>query len=148
MAKENIVTEIVDFPVTINYEEYNVDDYNANDMMLCEYPMVVYKNTIDNEEVFHAELSDALRDTKLQLSFTVDVLNTDTGKKEISLNITDSSLDKYQNLVNAPIRFTLDTSADYPLSTSVFTIKQKTQSENIEISVAVDRQMTLNIVKN
>ena len=45
MAKENIVTEIVDFPVTINYEEYNVDDYNANDMMLCEYPMVVYKNT-------------------------------------------------------------------------------------------------------
>lgn len=44
MAKENIVTEIVDFPVTINYEEYNVDDYNANDMMLCEYPMVVYKN--------------------------------------------------------------------------------------------------------
>ena len=76
--------------------------------------------TIDNEEVFHAELSDALRDTKLQLSFTVDVLNTDTGKKEISLNITDSSLDKYQNLVNAPIRFTLDTSADYPLSTSVF----------------------------
>lgn len=26
MAKENIVTEIVDFPVTINYEEYNVDD--------------------------------------------------------------------------------------------------------------------------
>ena len=39
MAKENIVTEIVDFPVTINYEEYNVDDYNANDMMLCEYPM-------------------------------------------------------------------------------------------------------------
>ena len=99
--------------------------------------------TIDNEEVFHAELSDALRDTKLQLSFTVDVLNTDTGKKEISLNITDSSLDKYQNLVNAPIRFTLDTSADYPLSTSVFTIKQKTQSENIEISVAADRQMTL-----
>ena len=46
MAKENIVTEIVDFPVTINYEEYNVDDYNANDMMLCEYPMVVYKNKI------------------------------------------------------------------------------------------------------
>ena len=33
MAKENIVTEIVDFPVTINYEEYNVDDYNANDMI-------------------------------------------------------------------------------------------------------------------
>ena len=24
MAKENIVTEIVDFPVTINYEEYNL----------------------------------------------------------------------------------------------------------------------------
>ena len=44
MAKENIVTEIVDFPVTINYEEYNVNDYNANDMILCEYPMVVYKN--------------------------------------------------------------------------------------------------------
>lgn len=99
--------------------------------------------TIDNEDVFHAELSDALRDTKLQLSFTVDVLNTDTGKKEISLNITDSSLDKYQNLVNAPIRFTLDTSADYPLSTSVFTIKQETQSENIEMSVAADRRMTL-----
>lgn len=35
MAKENIVTEIVDFPVTINYEEYNVDDYNANDMLFC-----------------------------------------------------------------------------------------------------------------
>lgn len=48
MAKENIVTEIVDFPVTINYEEYNVDDYNANDMMLCEYPMVVYKNMTYN----------------------------------------------------------------------------------------------------
>ena len=88
--------------------------------------------TIDNEDVFHAELSDALRDTKLQLSFTVDVLNTDTGKKEISLNITDSSLDKYRNLVNAPIRFTLDTAADYPLLTSVFTIKLETQSENIK----------------
>ena len=99
--------------------------------------------TIDNEDVFHAELSDALRDTKLQLTFTVDVLNTDTGKKEISLNIADSSLDKYQNLVNAPIRFTLDTAADYPLSTSVFTLKLETQSENIDISVAADRQMTL-----
>lgn len=44
MAKENIVTEIVAFPVTINYEEYNVNDYNANDMIICEYPMVVYKN--------------------------------------------------------------------------------------------------------
>ena len=28
MAKENIVTEIVDFPVTINYEEYN-DNYTT-----------------------------------------------------------------------------------------------------------------------
>ena len=35
MAKENIVTEIVDFPVTINYEEYNVDDYNVNTQWLC-----------------------------------------------------------------------------------------------------------------
>ena len=52
MAKENIVTEIVDFPVTINYEEYNVDDYNANDMMLCEYPMVVYKNSAHKSVAF------------------------------------------------------------------------------------------------
>ena len=32
MAKENIVTEIVDFPVTINYEEYNVDDWSRQDL--------------------------------------------------------------------------------------------------------------------
>ncbi len=37
MAKENIVTEIVDFPVTINYEEYNV----PNDMMRCNYAVTV-----------------------------------------------------------------------------------------------------------
>lgn len=42
MAKENIVTEIVDFPVTINYEEYNVDDYNANDMVTCSTVYVSY----------------------------------------------------------------------------------------------------------
>ena len=99
--------------------------------------------TIDNDGIFHAELRDELRDTTLQLSFTVDVLNKDTEKKEISLNITNTSFDKYQSLVNAPIRFTLDSSADYPLSTSVFTIKLETQSENVEISVAADRQMTL-----
>ena len=52
MAKENIVTEIVDFPVTINYEEYNVDDYNANDMMLWEVaklPTTITRSVVYNK---------------------------------------------------------------------------------------------------
>lgn len=35
---------LVDFPVTVNYEEYNVNDYNSNDMSRCEYPMVLHEN--------------------------------------------------------------------------------------------------------
>ena len=46
IAKNNMAVNIATFPININHEEYNnsIDVYRPNDMSLCEYPAVMYKD--------------------------------------------------------------------------------------------------------
>ena len=44
-AEENVPVTIVDFPVCINYELYNIHR-ESNKMEYCEYPMLLYKDLV------------------------------------------------------------------------------------------------------
>lgn len=51
--RETIPVELVEFPVSINQEEYNVINYNSNNMLLCEYPIVMYKDIVYIPLTYH-----------------------------------------------------------------------------------------------
>lgn len=98
---------------------------------------------VDEDNLFHAELYDELRDTGMQISFTVDIANANAVQKSLSLTVTAASLDQYEKLKNAPIQFTLDVDPDYHLKTSDFVIERPLTSGSVRIYIEADRQMTL-----
>lgn len=69
--------------------------------------------SVDEDGIFHSDLYDELRDTEIQITFTVDVVNATTDKGEITFTITDTNLDKYKSLVDKPITFVLDSTPNY-----------------------------------
>ena len=68
---------------------------------------------MDEDGIFHSDLYDELRDTEIQITFTVDVVSATTDKGEITFTITDTNLDKYKSLVDKPITFVLDSTPNY-----------------------------------
>ena len=69
--------------------------------------------SVDEDGIFHSDLYDELRDTEIQITFTVDVVNATTDKREITFTITDTNLNKYKSLVDKPITFVLDSTPNY-----------------------------------
>ncbi len=70
--------------------------------------------SIDESGVFHGDLYDTIRNESIQISFTVDVVNTTTDKGELVFTLTDASIDKYEAVVDQPITFFLSSAPTYP----------------------------------
>ena len=120
MAKENIVTEIVDFPVTINYEEYYVDEYPMVDYKNMTYiPLTYYncillglevqfdKNILSVEKRDSEKPTEYLRDQSSEKN-TKNIINMEVSP--FIVNIQDNNYNEeeypalfYKNIVNLPL---------------------------------------------
>ncbi len=78
-----------------------------------------WKNTfsgtlsIDESGVFHGELYDGLRDEKIDIDFTINIIKSDAGIGELDMTFTALSLDKYKSLVGSTMRFSQDAAPRY-----------------------------------
>lgn len=98
---------------------------------------------VDKDGVFCGDLYDELRDMKIQIAFTVDIVSMDGDNAEIAFTIIESNLDAYKTLENKPISFALNADPDYPFLTANYIVEQKTSSQNILIHVETDLQLTM-----
>ena len=97
------------------------------------------KFTIDESGIFHAYLYDELRNTNIQISFTLSLVDKNSDKVKLSFRIIESSLDKYKSFENTPILFVQDSTPTYDPITTQYTVIQNTKTQKIVIDFVADK---------